>query len=331
MRTSILVRASAADHHEDELTNVNTRSRTRTRPRSLGTAGVVVSIALCTMSDRAVADPIPYNTDAAGNVTWGSTDPFAWPISDTLPYVGDGLTFYWTSGGIQDPRYQAAVGQNDDVHNPHAVTYHFIPPDDPLVTDWHQTVNYGNGESDVASGAIQRMIFSKGAPAVSTAAPGPWSFFPLDQLPNIGYEIPDFAADGYRIYTAVDLLTYIDTNPLGPVNGNYQIGDTLDGLGLSIVNGRMLGVSGIYFATTPFVFDPNSATGWVPQGGDSAWFNSPTNAAPLAGGQVASGISINGIHKATTPPVPEPTTFSLFLAASLLIALGKSGMLKRVM
>jgi hypothetical protein len=282
---------------------------------NVNAALLVVSIALLAISERAVANPIPYNLTTSGNnntVDWGSTDPNARPIGDELLSNGT-LDFYWTTNGTQNPGYSA-------FHTNVAGNYTFIEPNDPTLTDWHQTVSYNGMGSAVAAGAIKRNPANNQSPLDATGS-GEWSFFSLDQLPDSGYEIPDFAAGGTTIYTAVDLLTYITDNPLGPLNGQYQIGDSLNGLGLSIVNGMMPGVSGIYFATTPFTFDPNSATGFVPEGGASAWLNSQDYSGTF-GGDLATGqgLSIIGIHDATTP---EPTTYSLFTAAGLLIALGK--------
>jgi hypothetical protein len=93
----------------------------------------------------------------------------------------------------------------------------------------------------------------------------------------------------------------------------YTIGDTLDGLGLNIVNGRIAGVNGMYFATTPFGFDPASATGYVPLGGDSAWLNS-------ANYEAANGsLEIIGIHNS----VPEPETVLLWLSGLAAVLLGR--------
>jgi hypothetical protein len=45
------------------------------------------------------------------------------------------------------------------------------------------------------------------------------------------------------------------SNPNGFLNGNYVIGDRIEALGVSIVNGSIPGVAGIYFATTELGFD----------------------------------------------------------------------------
>src|ERR1700733_12262291 len=90
------------------------------------TALVVVSIALLAISERAVANPIPYNLTTSGNnntVDWGSTDPNARPIGDQLLSHGT-LDFYWTTNGTQNPGYSA-------FHTNVAGNYTFIEPNDP--------------------------------------------------------------------------------------------------------------------------------------------------------------------------------------------------------
>ncbi len=58
------------------------------------------------------------------------------------------------------------------------------------------------------------------------------------------------------IYTAVNEGLYMQSNPYGFLGGQYTIGASLRSLGINIVNGQIPGVLGIYFATTPFTFDP---------------------------------------------------------------------------
>jgi hypothetical protein len=66
------------------------------------------------------------------------------------------------------------------------------------------------------------------------------------------------------IYTAVNLDLYMTTNPEGFLDGEWEPGDNLQSLGVSIVNGEVSGLEGILWATSEFTFDPLSATGWVP-------------------------------------------------------------------
>jgi len=76
------------------------------------------------------------------------------------------------------------------------------------------------------------------------------------------------------IFTAVNLDVYLANNPLGFLDGEWAVGQTLNELGVTIVDGKINGLKGIYFATTDFTFDAVSETGWVPIGGRDAWFNS---------------------------------------------------------
>jgi hypothetical protein len=175
--------------------------------------------------------------------------------------------------------------------------FQFWPPSSFKPTDWTQTVTYANGKSDVSG--------------VNLTDPGgdAWSFQPLDQLPNVNWAIPDLApASGgdsnLTIYAAVNLSIYLQDNPLGPNGGNYSMGQTLDQLGLSISNGVMAGLQGIWWSTTPFTIDTNSVTGFDTDGLlNSATFGDTTP------------IEILAIH------TPEPSTFAL-LGFGILSLLG---------
>jgi hypothetical protein len=288
------------------------------------------------------AGPIAPTLDQSGNVTWGPPpliDPTVNTIEDMIPgqgtpkppairngskpdSVSGTIEFYWSDGDVPDPNhpgkriphkhpgYDAYTETNNG--NDYKKRF-FMPPLDDTIKDWHQTITIKwsddtTSTSKVEGGTIQHNRVKEESRnkeesrVVNTN--NHWGFFSLDQLPKIGYKIPDLAptGDDLTIYTAVDLLQYETHNPLGFLGGDYQIGQTIDQLGIKVVNGQISGLEGIYFSTTPFLFDPNSATGYVPDGGSSGWLNS-------ADFESANGtIYINGIHNATSP---EPSSVAL--------------------
>ena len=87
-------------------------------------------------------------------------------------------------------------------------------------------------------------------------------------------------------------------------------GETLDELGIDIVNGQIPGLQGIYFATSQFFLDPNSANGWVPFDGAAALLNS-------AAFEATNGpIGIIAEHDEN---VPEPCSSLSLLIVSMSI------------
>ncbi len=238
---------------------------------------------------NAVTWAIPYSVDAAGNVTWGgdTTDI----ILDTIP-AGGKIKFFWTSGtyikGLpvyKHPKYQTYEDANDTTQ---PVILRFHRPDDDTITDWCQVVTGSNGKSKVYGGNIQR--------------DSPWSFHPLSELPDEPWRIPDLAPNTadpeLTIYTAVNLELYL-SNPNGFLDGEWTTGQTLDELGITIIDGQVPGLAGIYWATSDFTFDPDSETGWVPVDGNSAWLNSNVFHAG------SGNIEILAEHKADTSTFPN--------------------------
>ena len=251
----------------------------------------LVAILLLTHGLALWAQPKPIVLDPQNgwtDVYWGTKgnkDPNRNNVLDTG--AAGGWTFNWTVGGASDPNYAPFTAP------PGGGAYRFWVPDEgslqttQKITDWEQKV----GKSVVSSGNIQQH--------------SPWSFQPLEDLPLTQFRIPDFAtlldSDPRVVYAAVDLATYCADNPLGPLGGAWSVGQTLDDLGLQIVNGQIPGVQGLYFATTDFTLDPNSPTGWVPIGGSSAWLDSST----FESGGLPMGIIAE--HEV----IPEPSTLAL--------------------
>ncbi|WP_287078474.1 MULTISPECIES: PEP-CTERM sorting domain-containing protein [unclassified Microcystis] len=231
-------------------------------------------------------------------------------IKDTVP-PGGSIFFCWTEG-----RY--TPGQPVDCHRDYLADFIINPtgqpkpvtfrqPNDRTITDWQQVITDSNGKSKVYGGNIKQQ---------ST-----WEFQPLLDLPNISWRIPDIApfnAPDTTIYTEVNLDLYLSSNPNGFLNGNWSIGQTLDELGINIINGQISGVQGIYFATSDFTFDPNSPTGWIPIGGDSAWLNYSS--------QTPSSITLGIQAEHDGVLIPEPSSTLSLLALG---TLGAASTLKR--
>ena len=257
------------------------------RMRALWLVGVAC---ICAMVLSVQGEELGWDyANANGDVTWGGAAPGAgYSIGDAMPPNTAGgdpdhdgrLTFWWTVGdvelgtAVQHNGYAAYSDCNGDAQAV-PVTFWLPPPavHDPLVgpvkaTDWVQVLTPdiskdGEGDSKVYSGNIR--------------AGSPFEFYPIDDILT-PHRIPDFAGaeeDAPTIYTAVDLNLYTASNPDGPLDGDWAKGDTLASLNLTILNGRIMGVAGIYFATCEFEFDPDSATGWVPVN-PNGWLNSAT-------------------------------------------------------
>jgi len=251
----------------------------------------IIGISLTTAGADPISPVLP-DRDSDGNVRWGPGAGRS--VADDAVAPGQKIYFEWTKDGKAHERYapykDSAGGQSK--------LYRFRLPPDRTITDWNQIIKRGDGESAVRAGNIQHN--------------SPWAFHPLEDLDIPGrWKIPDFAPleAPLTIYTAVDLNLYYSTNPLGPLNGTFKAGQTLDELGLEIIDGMIPGIQGMYFATTEFELDPDSATGWVPVGGPGALLNS-------ASYQADNGpIALIAIHEG----VPEPGTYMLVGSALLLV------------
>jgi hypothetical protein len=244
-----------------------------------------VALLVCVLTMSAAAGPILPDYRPNGDVRWGPGGDKAAATDAVAP--GQSIFFEWTEKGKTHDGYAPFSSNTPNL-------YRFIIPPDRTITDWNQIIKKGSGESAVRAGNIERK--------------SPWDFYPLADLdlPPV-WRIPDFAPRdvAQTIYTAVDLKLYYASNPLGPLGGIYQRDQTLDELGLTIVNGVIPGLLGIYFATTEFELDPDSDTGWVPVGGSAALLNS--NDYQAQNGPVA----LISIHEG----VPEPSSWVLLGSA----------------
>jgi len=225
------------------------------------------------------------------------------PIYDRVS-AGDRIKFYWTEVGNPHPYYTPFE------YTPKKGTiFAFDRPDDRSITDWSQEITPAHGgPSHVTTGNINHN--------------SPWAYYPLEDLPLTPYDIPDFAVFSgdttITIYEAVNLGEYMRENPMGPLKGNYQIGQTLDELGLTIVNGQIPGIKGLYFSTAPFNFDPDSTYGYIPSGGEANWLNSAT----FGGGFGATNVNTLGLVGIHNGNVPEPGAIAFgVLAAGSVIGL----------
>ena len=301
----------------------------------LGLAPVVPAAVLLTLflsTGPLLGGPVyvPNVPEGGGWVQWHDAYTNV-PFQDGR-YVGDNapgkqgtnpgvLKFYWTDGYAGDNKaghpladYGAFTYSNS---NQQPADFRFVLPKDARITDWTQEVTSGvgrNRKSNVTSGNIRQG--------------SPWAYYPLADLPDVYFRIPDlapFEADDQTIYTAVNLGLYLEKNPFGFLGGAWQTSQTLSELNVSVVNGQIQylvngltrTVEGLYLATTDFNFDPNSATGYVPSGGDSALLNSD------AYEDLYGDIGILAEHRET----PEPAT--LFLAGGAIVVVAFRRLTKR--
>lgn len=178
-----------------------------------------------------------------------------------VPPHGGWSQFWWTRNGSPHPRYARYSETN---HSSTPLLRRFVPPADSTITDWFWVQNDASNH-----------ITCQGA---NLRAHSPWAFHPLNDLPAIPWRLPAVVpcagTSPSTLHVAVNLDLYLAANPNGFRNGSWTAGQTLKDVGLEIINGEIPGAQGLYWATTPFVLDPMSSTGWVPAGGSSAWLNS---------------------------------------------------------
>jgi hypothetical protein len=213
----------------------------------------------------------------------GAIDAAAYVVNDSIS-AGENITFGWTkdgqpyspawrltfqcAGDTEPTEMNLAPGVPFDFNNLRpdlkgkACTFHFEAPTG--ATDWTQKIIRRDGTSSVFSGNIDKH--------------SPWRFFSLSSLPAVPARIPDLApvdAPGVTVYAAVNLKLYMSENPNGFLGGAWAPGQTLQELGIAIVNGQIPGVEGITWSTTPFTFNPDPAgPGFVPSGGAASLLNS---------------------------------------------------------
>jgi hypothetical protein len=276
---------------------------------------VVAGLASATAS--AQISPV---TNPNGDVTWGP-GPHGDGVREWVPSApasgGSGfMRFYWTRGAtaggqpIQHEGFAAYEDTNgtgnDRLHNMRRPP---TAPTQPAITDWTQEVGY-------ISNALVRKVSKVTA---GNLAGRSWSFQPLADLDGIFGRIPDLGPsqsntepNDLTIYAAVNLSLYLSANPQAFMGGAWSNHQTLQQFGLQIVNGQIPGVQGMYFSETPFIFDPDSPTGYIPTGG--AWFNSST-------WQAQHGdIEILGTHE-----IPAPSVISVLVGAGLVLSHRRRG------
>ena len=213
------------------------------------------------------------------------------------------VEFFWTKEGNKHPGHDKYTHMNAFGGE----KLRFFRPKDDTITDWKQSVFDGEGEATVTTGNLKQE--------------SPFTFAPLEGVASVPWRAPIFAgidvtgaAAAPTIYTAIDLNVYLAANPLGPLGGNYFPGQTLDGLGLTISGGVIPGVAGLYFATTDFVLDPGSPTGWVPVGGPASWLESAAYQSTVGPIYI---IAIDSSEPLSA--VPEPSTHLLGLICLLVL------------
>ncbi len=261
------------------------------------------------LSSVSSADPVPpaLNPDS-GNVTWGISGAIKVDVDlERFGRRGSKIRFRWTNAGEPHPRFGEYFEENEtDTAQPR----HFIEPytnpnlQELPVTDYQMGRYYpSNPNADYRSQVINL--------SGSAAA---WIPRPLEDIGTAQCRfawlegVTDTSDPAATIYSAVNLQLYIASNPDGFLDGLWQPGQLLGDLGLEIVNGRIDGLDGVVFASTPFVFDPTSEMGWAPIGGPSSLINS-------AGWEAEFGSIV---IDATTMLVPAPGTAGTLLLVSLM-------------
>jgi len=192
------------------------------------------------------------------------------PVYVELPPFGD-LFFVWTHDGsdmVVVPSYNDYSIQNGETQHSTVVgpvdfrTQHpesiglfarsclFPPPD---ATDWRLRIPGISGVNELFAAHL-------------VLNGGNWQYARLAALPETIWRIPCLAPQfgGGTIYTAVNLSVYYANNPLGFSGGAWQVGQSLSTLGVTITGGQASGQQGIQWATSPFVFDASSPTGFSP-------------------------------------------------------------------
>jgi hypothetical protein len=277
-------------------------------------ARFLLAAASLALAAHHAAAQTPPSFAANGDVTWGA-GPVGDAVLDFIPPrngTGNGfLEFFWTRGATLDgqpiphPDYGPVNQQNPtgdairrNMKRPVTVAGQ-LP-----ITDWSQKIGHIDGLGNRRASSV----------TAGNIAGRSWSFQPLSDLDGLFGRIPDLGPSDANtepgdllIYAAVNLGLYLSANPQGFLGGAWSTGQTIQQLNIQIVNGQIPGVQGMYFSETPFIFDPNSATGYIPSGG--TWFNSGS-------WQTQHGdIQILGIHQ-----IPSPAAPALLLAGCVAIS-----------
>ncbi len=210
------------------------------------------------------------NEPAVTSVRWPGYSPVTesaervWTSPSFSVTAKAGLTydFWWTAHDLPHPMYKPVSLTNVTDAN---VVFRWYIPNDPSITDYHSASHRPDPNENASE-----------ATAGNTRRESPWALYSLTDLPDIPYRIPTLvtSANDVNLYCAVNLELYMTTNPLGFVGAEpVPAESTLADFGVDINDGQVEGVEGIYYATCPFVLDPNSATGWVPTD-PNCWLNS---------------------------------------------------------
>lgn len=186
------------------------------------------------------------------------------PITQTVP-AGNKFRFTWTKGSFNEETGEGEAHPDyapwEDVVPMEEKKVCFHRPEDETVTDWRLEITSFGGKTRVVGGNLERQ--------------SPWRFLPLRSLPAAKWHVPVLTGgtNAPSIYTAINVAAHLAGMTSAPTGVSLKPGDTLSQSGLVIKGGLAESVPGIFFATSPFTFDPNSETGWVPTE-PGTWLNS---------------------------------------------------------
>jgi hypothetical protein len=275
--------------------------------RSIRSAVVLTALlTLCIIGTELANAQTDPTLDKHGNVTWTKKSSAKPPVKVVM---GKDNVFYWTDGSNPDQNGNQKFEKDADYGSftaPKLGEYNMYRPKSPdgetdkKVEDYHVEDSRGN--------TVGGMSFA--------SADGGFKFQPLDNLAGTAYTVPWFASlgNGPTIYMAVDLGTYMSSNP-NPF-GSFTLGQTLSSFGVTITNGQISGINGLYFATAELVYDPT--TGVAPIDGSAGWLNSVSYQSSYGPIGVIGSIGV---------AAPEPS--SLLLLGSAVV--GLSGLLRKRM
>ena len=221
--------------------------------------------------------------DEVGNVFWMADEDSGFaqvfdvsPIQQTIPPFMT-ARFTWTNGRFEEAGEEG--DEDDEAGDAESAAEHpnygdwtagispeeqevcFHRPEDETVTDWRLELVHVRGRTTVRGGNISR--------------DSPWAFRPIRALKGV-WLLPVLGPLDGQGQPAIHMAVNLDRLAKGRRKGKshkWRLGQRVADRDRHIKGGRLPGLPGVYFATDPFTFDPQSETGWVPVNGDKGWLD----------------------------------------------------------